>query len=201
MTPSHILRIAVADDEPDTLQFFQELLRRLGHQVSAAAANGRQLVELCRANRPDLVITDVRMPGMDGIQAAAEINRDWPVPVILVTGYQDADILAGAQEEHVMGYLSKPAKAADLQMAITMAINRFAHFQELRKESADHRQALQDRKAVERAKGTVMKRLMVDEQDAFRRLKRVATDNNRKLADGADEVLSADDVFQALERC
>jgi response regulator NasT len=201
MNSSHPLRIAVADDEPDMLQFFQELLPRLGHKVSAAAANGRQLVEMCRADRPDLVITDVRMPGLDGVQAAAEINRDGPVPVILVTGHQDTDITAGAREEHVMAYLSKPAKVMDLQMAITMAISRFAHFQQLRQESADLRQALQDRKAVERAKGTIMKRLMVDEQEAFRRMKRVASDHNRKLVDVAAEVLTADDVFQALERC
>jgi AmiR/NasT family two-component response regulator len=195
------LRIAVADDEPDTLQYFQELLSRLGHQVAAAAANGRQLVEQCRTVRPDLVITDIRMPDMDGIRAAEEVNREVPVPVILVTGHQNADILASAGADYVMACLSKPAKTMDLQIAIGLAITRFAHFQQLRQESADLRQALEDRKILERAKGTVMKRLGVDEQEAFRRMKRVASDNNRKVIHVAGGILAADEVFQALERC
>src|SRR5581483_4497545 len=151
--------------------------------------------------RPDLVITDIKMPDMDGIRAAAELNQAGPVPVILVTGHQSADVLASAEADHVMACLSKPAKAADLQIAIALAITRFAHFQQLRQESADLRQALDDRKTVERAKGTIMKRLCVDEPEAFRRMKRVASDNNRKLIQVAGAVLTADEVFQALERC
>ena len=90
------LRIAVADDEPDMRLFFRELLPHLGHEVVAEAATGRELVEGCRRAGPDLVITDVRMPDGDGIQAAAEVNRDGRVPVILVTAHHDADVLAGA---------------------------------------------------------------------------------------------------------
>jgi AmiR/NasT family two-component response regulator len=201
MSSTPILRIAIADDEPDTLQFFQELLPRLGHEIAAVAETGKQLIERCRATHPDLVITDIKMPDMDGIRAAAEVNREGPVPVILITGHPSADILCGAGAEHVMACLSKPAKAIDLQAAITLAITRFAHFQHLRQESADLRQALDDRKTVERAKGTVMKRLRVDEQEAFRRMKRVASDRNRKLIHVADGVLSAEEIFQALEKC
>src|SRR5438067_13522038 len=94
--PTRSLRIVVADDERDTRQFFQELLAHLGHEVVAVAETGRELVEQCRAAHPDLVITDIKMPDMDGIQAAAEVNRDNPVPVILVTGYHEADLLMRA---------------------------------------------------------------------------------------------------------
>src|SRR5690349_6720199 len=108
--PARSLRIAVADDERDMRQFFQELLPHLGHEVVAVAENGQELVQQCRATDPDLVIADIKMPDVDGIEAAAEVNRQKPVPVILVTAHHDAEVLAGAGVEAVMAYLVKPVK-------------------------------------------------------------------------------------------
>jgi response regulator NasT len=200
IAPIKSLRIAVADDEPDTRQFFQEVLTHLGHEVVAVVDTGRQLVERCRATRPDLVITDIRMPDMDGIEAAAAVNRERQVPVILVTAHHDGDSLARSGVGYVMGYLSKPIKPVDLQAAITLAVLRFDQFQELSREAASLRQALEDRKLIERAKGIVMKRLRVDEEDAFRRLRKLASDHNTKLVEVAHQAVSADEVFQQLER-
>ncbi len=194
------LRIAVADDEPDVRQFFRELLPQLGHQVVVVAETGRQLVEQCREVRPDLVITDIKMPDMDGIQAVADVNREREVPVILVTGHHDAELLVRAASDYIMAYLSKPAKPVDLQAAINLAMLRFDHFKALRKEAANLRQALEDRKLIERAKGTVMKRTGMSEEDAFRRLQRLASNHNYKLVEAAQQVLNADEVFRQLER-
>ncbi len=194
------LRIAVADDEPEIRQFFQELLPRLGYEVVVMADNGRQLVEQCRAVHPDLVITDIKMPDMDGLRAAEEINHDTPVPVILVTGHHDEDLLAQSINGHVMAYLSKPAKPVDLQAAINLAMLRFAQFDALRNEALSLRQALEDRKIVDRAKGAVMKRLRLDETDAFRRMRKLSSDTNRKLVELAQIILKADEVFQTLEQ-
>ncbi len=199
-TSTRSLRIAVADDEPDVRQFFQELLTQLGHQVVGVAETGRQLVEQCRAAHPNLVITDIKMPDLDGIRAAEEINREHPVPVILVTGHHEADLLARAATDHIMAYLSKPAKAIDLQAAISLAMLRFEHFQALRQEATSLRQALEDRKVIERAKGVVMKRLGVEEDDAFRRLQRMASNHNRKLIEAAQQVLNAEEVFRQLNK-
>jgi response regulator NasT len=196
----HPLRVAVADDEADTRQFFQELLTHLGHQVVGVAANGRHLVEQCRKSHPDLVITDVRMPDMDGIQAAEEVNHESPIPVIVVTGYHEDDVIARATADHIMAWLNKPVKPVDLQAAISLAMLRFGHFKALRAEAASLRQALEDRKTVERAKGAVMKRLRLDEQEAFGRLRKLASNTNRKLVELAVVVLEADEVFQALEQ-
>ena len=198
--PVRALRIAVADDEADTRQLFRELLPRLGHEVVGVAETGRQLVEQCLATRPNLVITDVRMPDMDGIRAAEEINRVYSVPVILVTGHHEDDLTAGGVPDHVMAYLSKPAKPVDLQAAINLAMLRFAQFEALRREAQSLRQALEDRKMVERAKGAVMKRLHLDEPEAFRRLRKLASDTNRKLIEVAQTILQADETFQALEQ-
>jgi len=198
--PDRKLRIAVADDEPDMRMFFKELLPPLGHEVVAVAESGRRLVEQCRTARPDLVITDIRMPDMDGVEAAAEVNRHQEVPVILITAYHDVDILACAGEGHIMAYLVKPVKPIDLQAAISLAVRRFEHFQEAKQEAADLRHALEERKLIERAKGVIMKRLRVDEEDAFRRLRRVASGTNRKLAEVAREVVASEETFAELEK-
>ena len=110
------LRIAVADDELDTREYLQEYLAHLGHEVRAAAT-GRQLVELCRAFDPDLVVTDHAMPGLTGLAAAAEVNRERPVPVVLISGRHDIEggALAAA---HVVRFLAKPIKNADLKAAV-----------------------------------------------------------------------------------
>jgi len=193
------LRIAIADDEADMRQFLREVLAQLGHQIVGEATTGAQLVQQCRATAPDLVITDIRMPDMGGLEAAAAVNKERQVPVVLVTAHHDADFLASGTG-HVMAYLSKPVKAVDLIAAINLAVLRFDQFKQLQGEAATLRQALDDRKVIERAKGIVMKRLRLDEEDAFRRLRKVASDHNQKLVEVAQRVSAADDVFHQMEQ-
>ena len=112
------LRIVVADDEQDMREYYQRLLPRLGHQVVGTASNGQELIELCRTTLPALVITDIKMPVMDGIEAAIQIYRERPVPVILVSAYHDAELIARAEADHVQGYLVKPIKPVDLELLV-----------------------------------------------------------------------------------
>jgi response regulator NasT len=189
------LRIAVADDEPDMREYFQKILPVLGHTVVSAARTGKELLDHCQKQQPDLIITDVKMPDMDGIDAATEIYKRNAVPVILVSAYHDSELIARAEADHIMAYLVKPIKQADLEPAIALAMRRFAQFQDLRKEAADLRQALADRKVIERAKGILMKRAGLDEQDAFRRLQKLASEKNRKLIDIASMIVTADEAL------
>jgi response regulator NasT len=140
------------------------------------------------------------MPDMDGLEAVATVNRLHQVPVILVTAHPDVDFMAGAEAGHVMAYLTKPVKPADLQAAIDLAVLRFEHFQQLSKEASTLRQALEDRKLIERAKGAVMRRSGVGEEEAFRRLRKAASEQNRRLVEVAQEVLAAEEVFQTLDK-
>ena len=195
---SHSLRIAIADDEPDMRDYFQEVLPRMGHTVVALAQNGRELVDLCRATNPDLVITDIKMPDMDGIDAANKIYQERPVPVILVSAHHDANLIQRAETDHVMGYLVKPIKQADLKPTIAITVHRFEQFQAMRKEAADLRQALADRKVIERAKGIFMKKGNLDEPEAFRRLQKLASEKNHKLVEIATMIVTADEAFQSL---
>jgi two-component system, response regulator PdtaR len=197
MTPA--LKIAVAEDEADTREFLQELLARLGHQV-VAARNGRQLADLSRLVDPDLIITDIRMAELDGLEAATEVNRRRPTPVIVVSAHHSPELLARAGADHVMAYLVKPVKQADLEAAIPLALKRFDDLRRLSQEAANLRQALDDRKVIERAKGVVMRRVAVEEHEAFRRLRQLASDQNRKLVEVSRAILEAEEVFQKLAK-
>jgi response regulator NasT len=191
---SRALRIAVADDEPDMRDWFRTILPLLGHEVVAAAEDGRELVIKVAETRPDLVITDIKMPDIDGIDAATRIYRNGPVPVILVSAHHDPGLIERAEADHIMAFLVKPIKQADLEPAIAIALKRFEQFQALHKETADLRQALDDRKVIERAKGIMMKRAGLDEGEAFRRLQRLASDRNRKLVEVAHMILTAEEA-------
>jgi response regulator NasT len=190
------LRIAVADDEPDMRDYFSKILPRLGHRVVVVAANGAELVEQCRSAPVDLVITDIKMPDMDGIDAAVRLYKERPLPVILVSAYHDPDLVRRAEADHILGYLVKPIKQADLGPVIALAMRRFEQFEALRKEAVDLRQALEDRKIIERAKGILMKHARLDEPDAFRRLQKLSSEKNLKLIEVARMLLTAEEAFQ-----
>ncbi len=196
--PSPRRRVLLAEDERDTRHFLHELLTRLGYAV-VAVDNGRQLVELATASPPDLIVTDIRMPDLDGLEAAGRVNEKAEVPVIVISAHHDADLLERAVGGGVLAYLVKPVKPEDVEVAVNTAMARFAQFQAARAEASDLRQALEDRKVVERAKGSVMRRLGLGEDEAFRRVRRLANDQNCKLVEVAREVLAAEEVFARLE--
>lgn len=193
MTPR--LRIAVADDEIDMRDFYEQVLTRLGYDVVAVAQDGRDLVERCRQTSPDLIITDLRMPVMDGLQAVHEIAAERAVPAIVVSAYHNDESLERARDEQVQAYLIKPIKSADLEPAIVLATKRFAELQSARQEAKDLRIALEDRKLVERAKGILMNRAKLSEPDAFRRLQKLSNDKNLKLVEIARIIVTAEDAF------
>jgi two-component system, response regulator PdtaR len=123
------LRVVAADDDPDCLQALAEALRALGHQVDAEARTGRQLVERCRAVCPDLIVADIDMPRLDGIAAVAEVCRQRPTPVVVVSGYYDLELQEHARHACVMAYLVKPVGLGDLGPAVSLAWWRFGLFQ------------------------------------------------------------------------
>lgn len=188
------LRIGIADDEARMRDYLWQSLERLGHQVVSAARTGRELIDQCCTLQPDLIISDVKMPDMDGIDAAAEIYRHAPLPVILVSAFYDAELIERASRNHILAYLVKPIKDTDLQPAIAVAMQRFEEFAALRQEAADAKQALEDRKLIERAKGILMQRTGLAEPDAFRRLQKLASSKSAKLVEIARAVVTAEEA-------
>lgn len=189
------LRIAIADDEPDMRDFFVKVLRHLGHEVVAVAANGTELVDLCRETSPELIITDIAMPELDGLAAVREICRERPLPVILVSGHHDDELIQRALREQVLAYLVKPITRDQLQPAIALAMRRYREFEALRHQADDLRQALEDRKLIERAKGVLMTRGGLTEPDAFRRLQKLSSEKNEKMAEIARMIVTTEEAL------
>jgi CheY-like chemotaxis protein len=115
------LRIAIAEDDADILRFFETVVLRLGHRVVAKAQNGRELVERCHTQDLDLIITDIHMPEMDGIEASRRICCERPVPVIVISSSDRTEESEGENKGHVVAFLVKPVKLSDLETAILTA--------------------------------------------------------------------------------
>ncbi len=195
---NHPLRIAVADDEPDMRDYFRRCLARLGHQVVAVAENGRDLVaQLSRNPAATWSSPTSACPTWTASMQPAQIYREQPVPVILVSAFHDPELIERAEADHILGYLVKPIKQADLEPVIALTMRRFEQFEALRREAADLRQALEDRKTIDRAKSILMKRGPFDEPEAFRRLQHLASEKSRKLVEIAQMILIAEEAVQA----
>lgn len=189
------LRILIADDESIRLLSLRAQLSALGHQVVAEAATGAEAVALARSTQPDLAILDIRMPVMDGIEAAEKITQFHPIPIILLTAYSESQLVERAAQAHISAYLMKPVAEEDLLPAIVLALTRFREFQAMRQEVSDLREALEARKLIEKAKGILMRRLDLTEDEAFRRLQRQSQESNRKLAQVAEAIVMADQML------
>jgi response regulator NasT len=189
------LRILVADDESIRLLSLRKQLAALGHAVVAEASTGEEAVSLAASTSPDLAILDIKMPVMDGIEAAERITQARPIPIILLTAYDEAQLVERAAEANISAYLMKPVSEEDLLPAITLALARFRQFQALRQEVVDLREALEARKTIERAKGILMRRLNLTEEEAFRRLQKQSQDSNRRLAQVAEAIMVADQML------
>jgi len=189
------LRILIADDESIRLLSLRGQLNALGHRVIAEASTGEEAVALAAQWRPDLAILDIKMPLMDGIEAAERITQARPIPIILLTAYSETQLVERAAQANISAYLMKPVSEEDLLPAITLALARFKQFQTLRQEVADLREALEARKLIEKAKGILMRRLNLTEDEAFRRLQRQSQEGNRKLAQVAEAIIVADQML------
>ena len=184
------LRILIADDESIRLLSLRAQLAALGHRVVAEASTGEEAVALAISTQPDLAILDIKMPLVDGIEAAERITQARPIPIILLTAYSEAQLVERAAQANIAAYLMKPVSEEDLLPALTLALTRFKQFQALRQEVVDLREALEARKVIEKAKGILMRRLDLTEDEAFRRLQRQSQEGNRKLAQVAEAIVS-----------
>ena len=189
------LRILIADDESIRLLSLRAQLAALGHRVVAEASTGEEAVALAVSTQPDLAILDIKMPLVDGIEAAERITQARPIPIILLTAYSEAQLVERAAQANISAYLMKPVSEEDLLPALTLALTRFKQFQALHREVVDLREALEARKVIEKAKGILMRRLGLTEEEAFRRLQRQSQEGNRKLAQVAEAIVVADQML------
>jgi AmiR/NasT family two-component response regulator len=187
-------RILIADDESLILMDLREMLTNLGYLVVGEANDGRSAVNMARELRPDLVIMDVKMPDMDGIEAAQVLTAEKVAPVLLLTAYSQQDLIERAKEAGVVGYLVKPFRESNLAPAVEITLSRFQEFQTVQKEAEDLKEALEARKVVDRAKGILMDTQGLTEQDAFRRIQKMSMNTRRPMKEIAEAIILAHDV-------
>lgn len=184
-------RVLIAEDNSKTRLFLKSQLELLGFEVVAAVSNGMDAVKLVGELKPDLVIMDVKMPEMDGIDAAKIISSRGPVPIILITGLSSDEMAMKAIESGVFAYLVKPVTKKQLEPAIKLALARYEEFKSLKVEVTDLKDAIETRKLVERAKGILMKRCNISEEDAFKLLQSHSQKENKKMREIADNIVTA----------
>ena len=179
----------IADDDAITRLDLREMLDSLGYLVVGEVGDGESAVHQARELRPDLVIMDIRMPVMDGIDAARILTEERIAPVLLLTAYGDEELVQRAKEAGVVGYIVKPFRESDLAPAIEVVLARFQEFRALEKEIADLKEALETRKLVDRAKGILMDTQGVTEAAAFRRIQKMSMDTRRPMKEIAQAII------------
>ena len=184
------MRILIAEDETIIRLDVRTLLEKAGHEVVAEARDGEEAVALAAEHDPDLIVMDVRMPHLDGIEAARQISDRRPVPIVMLTAYAEEDLVTRASEAGAFAYLVKPFREVDLLPALNTARARFEELSALREEAADLAEALASRKAVERAKGILMRKDGIDEAEAFRRIRAASQKTGRTMRVVADALVA-----------
>jgi two-component system, response regulator PdtaR len=184
------MRVLIAEDETIIRLDLRDLLERSGFEVCAEARDGEEAVDLARSSRPDVAIMDVKMPKLDGIEAARRILDERPIPIVMLTAYGQDELVGRAVEAGVFGYLVKPFREQDLLPAIRTARARHDELSALREEAESLAEALAARKAIERAKGLLIEREGLSEQDAFARLRKASQLSGRPMRVVAEALIA-----------
>ena len=191
---SPILKVVVVEDDATIRLSLKEALEKLGHQVVGEAATGTDMVRTVLDGEPDVVVFDIHLPRLNGLEALRQIYQERVVAAVAITADRDQDLVRRALEEHVLAYLVKPVEPHQLGPALLVARAQFEELRGLTTENANLRQTLQNRKVIERAKGVLMKRHRWTEAEAFRRLQRGAMNRRTTMIELAQDVLNGVEV-------
>jgi response regulator NasT len=183
------MRVLICEDETIIRLDLRAICERAGLTVVGEARDGEEALELAAAQEPDLVIMDVQMPRLDGIEAARRLLAERPVPIVVVTAFPQEELVSRAVEAGVFGYLVKPFREEDLLPAIRAARARFDELEAVRREASSLAEALEGRKLVERAKGMLMARESISEEEAYGRIRRASQRTGRPMRAIAEAIV------------
>jgi response regulator NasT len=189
------LKALIAEDEQLTRTIIRARLEKLGHTVVAEAGDGAQAVEAARLHKPDVIIMDIKMPTMDGIEAARIILSESPCAILFLSSFNEQELVEQASESGALAYLMKPFRKEDLAPALEMAVRRFRQIQSQTKEIEELKETLETRKLIERAKGILMDRHHMSEEEAFKRIHFQARNQNKKMREIAQSIITAADLI------
>lgn len=187
-------RLVIADDESIIRMNLKETLVGLGYLVVGEAGDGVSVINLARELKPDLVLMDIKMPKLDGIQAAKILTEEKIAPVLLLTAYSDRELVERAKEAGVVNYVVKPFREAELLPAIEIAMARYQEFLEMDQQISDLKETLDTRKLVERAKGILMDTQGLKEAEAFRKIQQLSMNTRKSMKEIAQAILLANEI-------
>jgi AmiR/NasT family two-component response regulator len=185
-------RVVIAEDEAIIRLDLKELLEEEGYEVVGETGRGDEAVDLVRDLVPDLVILDVKMPGLDGLSAARHIAAERLAAVLILTAFSQRDLVEQARDAGALAYLVKPFQKSDLIPAIEVALARHAELTSLERHVGDLEERLEARKLIDRAKGKLMDQQGMDEQAAWRFIQTQAMNNRVKVQVIAQRVIDGD---------
>lgn len=189
--PDAPARILVAEDEALVAQGVVASLEGLGLEVVGPCRDGVDAIETCRAQKPDLALMDIRMPNMDGLEAAKVLFAEMEIPVVILSAFGDDDYLRDSGEAGVFGYLLKPVKTDQLRAGLTVAWQRYLDHMEQRSRIITLEQRLEDRKLIEKAKWIIVDRRGVSEPDAMRLLQQQSRSTRKTITQVAQGVIDS----------
>lgn len=193
---NRLCKVLIADDEKPVATGLQGQLESLGYDVVAVVDDGQRAIEVCRRTLPDVVILDIEMPGLDGLSAARQINRDPGTPVIILTAHGHPNLVDQAVQDGVVHYLLKPVTSPSLHAAIQVTVARSQELRSLRDNVNQLELSLRERKLIERAKGILMTRRNMSEPEAFKFLQRQSQDRRMPMAKLAESIVQADELLE-----
>ena len=185
-------RVVVVDDEVLIRMYIREILERNGYEVVGEAEDGLDAINICREKRPDFVLMDISMPVLSGLEATKVITEEKLAGfTIILTAYRDKEIAKKAVDTDVMGYIVKPVDEDTLLPAIEIALNKWNQIKKMEKEVGKTKEALDDRKFVDRAKGLLMERRKMTEKDAYVYIRKLAMDKGNSMVEISKTLLKA----------
>lgn len=190
-----VLKAVIAEDEQLTRTIVRARLEKLGHIVVAEAGDGLAAVEAARQHRPDVIIMDIKMPVMDGIEAARQIISEVPCAILFLSSFGEQELVEQAGEAGGLAYLIKPFRKEDLAPALEIAVRRFRQISAQSREIEHLKDTLETRKLIERAKGILMDRHHMSEEEAFKRIHFQARNQNKKMREIAQSIITAADLM------
>jgi len=182
-------RIMIVEDEYLVLMGIKTMVEQLGHVVVAEAPDGLIAFDLAIEKNPDIILMDINIPKMNGIETCKKIQEIISIPIIFITGYSDKGLIQKAKNIGVLAYLIKPVSKKDLEPAIEIAVSRHQEIVKLREEVQRTKDLIETRKTIEMAKGIIMKRKNMDEEKAYKWMQRQSCNNNIKIETLAERII------------
>ena len=183
------MRVLIVDDESLIRMDLRDIIESCGHEVVAEGTNGVEALALCKKHKPDIILMDVKMPELDGIEAARQIGFHHEAPVVLLTSYSQQDLIDKARDSGVYGYLIKPVREEQLVPTLEMALGRYKSDAQLREKMAELEQSLEDRKIIQKGTGILMELYSISEVEAYNRIRTLSMNKQKSIIETCNLII------------